>query len=213
MQGYIPRILEKFLREEREDYPILAILGPRQCGKSTLVQEFGKSIEKFLYLDLENPSDRLKLTEPGLFFENYEDHCICLDEIQRLPEIFEILRSWVDRRKKNGQFIILGSASIELLKQSSESLAGRISFLELTPFFHQEISKFDYNRNNFWLRGGFPGSYLKANDKKSFRWRENFTATFLERDIPQLGIKIPSENIRKLWTLCAYNHGNIIIIK
>ncbi|MCB1179547.1 MAG: ATP-binding protein [Leptospiraceae bacterium] len=210
MLGYIPRILENYLKEEIEDYPILAILGPRQCGKSTLVQEFGKSIEKFLYIDLENPSDRQKLTEPQLFFENYEDHCICLDEIQRMPEVFTILRSWVDRKKRNGQFILLGSASPELLKQSSESLAGRISFLELNPFIYPEILNGKYNRNDFWMKGGFPGSYLTVNDKKSFRWRENFTSTFLERDIPQLGIKIPSGNIRNLWTLCAHNHGSLL---
>lgn len=210
MQGYFRRKLEEALREDLEDYPIVAILGPRQCGKSTLVKEFGQNLEKFLYLDLENPADIRKLSDPELFFDAHPHHCICLDEIQRLPEIFTVLRSYADKHKRKGQFILLGSASPELLRQSSESLAGRVSYIELTPFHIAELNSTDYSRQRLWLRGGFPDSYLFSTDKKSYHWRENFIKTFLERDIPQLGIKIPSQNIRNLWTMCAHSHGSLV---
>ena len=210
MHGNLDRILKNRLLEDLEDYPVVAILGPRQCGKSTLAKSIGALIDAFVYLDLEDPRDLNKLSDPFLFFETYSDSCICLDEIQRVPEIFSILRSRVDQTNRKGQFLLLGSASPDLLRQSSESLAGRISYLELSPFHLRELLPNQYSRNTFWLRGGFPNSYLNSNDEKSFRWRENFIRTFLERDIPQLGIRIPSSNIRNLWMMCAHTHGGLV---
>ncbi len=148
-------------------------------------------------MDLERPSDLNKLNDPEAFFTLNANKLICLDEIQRKPEIFSILRSVIDENKRNGQFLLLGSASPNLLKQSSESLAGRIAYLELTPFLYQELIHDDNMKvlRKLWLTGGFPRSYLAVDQRESFEWRSNFIKTFLERDIPQLGFKIPSKQI------------------
>lgn len=195
------------------DFPAVAILGPRQCGKSTLSNMLISGKKESLYLDLESPADLKKLEEPELFFNFHKDKMICLDEIQRVPELFGILRSVIDKRGKNGQFLIVGSASPELIKQSSESLAGRIAYIELTPFLFSEITKDTEKQegdfNNYWLRGGFPRSYLAGNDNSSLRWRHHFIRTFLERDISQLGFNLPSVTLRRLWTMCAHNHGQL----
>lgn len=208
---YLPRMLHSAVVDCLQNFPAVAILGPRQCGKTTLAQAVISSIKNSIYLDLEKPSDLNKLTEPELFFDIHKEDLICLDEIQRYPELFSTLRSIIDERKKNAHFLILGSASRDLIKQSSESLAGRIAFLELTPFLLSEISTGEEaSLHPYWLRGGFPPSYLAADDKNSFRWRENFIRTFLERDIPQLGFQIPAENLRRLWQMCAHSHGQLL---
>ncbi len=209
MQGiYIPRSLENDVRRGLEEFPAVAVLGPRQCGKSTLAKHVIESFPQSIYLDLERPSDGRKLTDPELFFDHYKDRLICLDEIQRLPEIFTILRSMIDERRRPGQFLILGSASGDLLRQSSESLAGRIAYLELAPFSINEIS--DRPVSTLWLRGGFPSGLLSNDDQSSFRWRQNFVRTFLERDISQLGIRISSASIERLWRLCAHYHSQLL---
>lgn len=205
---YIPRSLENDVRRGLEEFPAVAVLGPRQCGKSTLARHVIESFPKSIYLDLERPSDARKLSDPELFLDHYNDRLICLDEIQRLPEIFTVLRSMIDERRRPGQFLILGSASGDLLRQSSESLAGRIAYLELTPFSICEIH--DRAPNSLWLRGGFPSGLLTEDDQASFRWRQNFVRTFLERDIPQLGIRISADSIERLWRMCAHYHGQLL---
>ncbi len=208
MHSYIKREITTLVKKDLKNFPIVAILGPRQCGKSTLAKKMGEKIHNFTYLDLELPSNIQKLSEPELFFNANKDKAICLDEIQRRPEIFPILRGVVDQNKKSGKFIILGSASGDLLQQSSESLAGRISFIELTPFILTELSKI--NIQKFWTRGGYPDSYLAKNDETSLRWRYNFIKTFIERDIPQLGINISSTRLHRFLQMCAHLQGQTV---
>ena len=202
----ISRLLEKQLNESLSFFPVVAILGARQVGKSTLAKMVLKTNDNVVYLDLEKPSDLTKLNNPELYFSQQKGKLICLDEIQRKPEFFSILRSIVDQNKRAGQFLILGSASIDLLNQSSESLAGRIDYLELAPFLEPEIDDFF----KYWIRGGFPDSYLAPSHDLSERWRENFIKTFLERDIPQLNFRIPAENLRRFWQMCAHYHGQLL---
>lgn len=186
-------------------FPAVALLGPRQCGKSTLAMELLRTLRRPVYLDLEMPSDRNKLQDAESFFSMHERQLVCLDEIQRMPDIFPLLRGILDRRGRNGQMLILGSASPDLLRQSSESLAGRIGYLELTPFLLPEV----LNMRRLWLRGGFPRSFLARNDADSLEWRREFIRTFLERDITQLGFGIPAETLRRFWTICAHLHGRL----
>ncbi len=210
MHSYLNRKMEELILSDLRIFPSVAILGPRQCGKSTLALHLKKMLPDLVYLDLENPADLRKLDDPLLFFEIHQKKLICLDEIQRKPELFPVLRSILDNNKKKGRLIILGSASRDLIKQSSESLAGRISYIELTPFLFSEVNKLDDDFKRIWLRGGFPESYLAEDDKSSARWRINFIRTFLERDIPQLGVNIPSKNIERLWQMCAHSHGQVL---
>ena len=208
MQGYISRAVEAELQSCLRDFPAVAILGPRQCGKSTLAKAVLKKLDRAVYLDLEDPADLAKLKhDPSLFLSAHDNDLICLDEIQRLPDIFAHLRSVIDRRGCNGQFLFLGSASLDLIRQSSESLAGRLAYLELTPFLQSEVAT---GQRKYWLRGGFPGSLLASSDRGSQRWRANFIRTFLERDIPQLGIRIPALTLRRVWQMCALNQGQLL---
>ncbi|MBM4329776.1 MAG: ATP-binding protein [Deltaproteobacteria bacterium] len=207
---YISRNLEKKVAESLQAFPAVAILGPRQSGKSTLAKAIMEKRADHIYLDLERPSDLQKLAEPELFFDLHKGKLICLDEIHRCPEIFPILRSVIDERRRKGQFLILGSASPSLIRQSSETLAGRIAYLELTPFLLSEVEKSAKGFETHWLRGGFPDSYLARLDKESHQWRQNFIQTFLERDIPQLGIRIPSRTLERLWKMCAHHHGQLL---
>lgn len=212
MQGkYVPRYLENTVRDYLLDFPVVALLGPRQCGKSTLAQKIIGQVERSLYLDLERPSDVQKLSEPELFLTHHAGKLVCLDEIQRVPEIFPVLRSIVDTNRTHGQFLMLGSASPELIRQSSETLAGRIAYLELTPFLINEIFSGPDPKLlvDYWLQGGFPDSFLARARITSIRWRENFIRTFLERDIPQLGISIPAKTLRRVWQLCAHVSGQL----
>ncbi len=213
MQGkYIRRNIEPELRECLFDFPATAVLGPRQCGKTTLAQKIIADKPAALYLDLEKPADLAKLQEPELFFAQHHDKLICLDEVQRLPDIFPVLRSIIDAQGGNGQFLLLGSASRELIRQNSETLAGRIAYLELTPLLYSEItqSKESISLQTLWLRGGFPDSLLARTDKSSKRWRDNFIRTFLERDIPQLGFRIPAPTLRRVWQMCAHAQGQLL---
>ena len=210
MQSSVTRKFTELVLEDLDTFPCVAILGPRQCGKSTLAGMLKETIKNIVYIDLENPADLRKLDDPLLFFEQNTNKLVCLDEIQRRPELFPVLRSVLDRNKRKGQALILGSASRELLRQSSESLAGRISYIELTPFLLSETDGSRKNLFRLWNRGGFPDSYLAKNDDASLRWRQNFIRTFLERDIPQLGISIPSKNIEFLWRMLAHSHGQLL---
>lgn len=211
MQSYINRYIEKKLKEYFDIFPVVALLGPRQCGKSTLAKHIIGKNPDFIYLDLEKPSDLRKLDDPELFFQANLTKKVCIDEIQLRPDVFPVLRGIIDENRENGRILILGSASKDLLKQSSETLAGRIGYLELTPFIQTELlkhSKFEYNL--LWLKGGFPDSYLQTSMKRSVIWRQNFVKTFIERDIPQLGLNIPALTARRFLTLCAHNQGQIL---
>lgn len=210
MHKLIARDIESFVNENLSVFPAVVILGPRQCGKSTLVKMLFPNLKEYLYLDLQNINDLNKLREPMLFFQANQDVTICLDEIQLLPELFSILRSVIDDNRRPGRFILLGSASQNLIQKTSESLAGRVGLIELTPFSIKEVgSESGFDLNKFWLRGGYPDSYLASSDQASALWRENFIRTYVERDIPQLGIQIPALQLRRLLTMCAHNQGQL----
>ena len=189
-------------------HPVVALLGPRQCGKTTLANQYAETFDiplaKINYFDLENFEDLARLENPQLTLSKLSG-LIIIDEIQRIPELFTTLRVMVDNQKLDQQYLILGSASRELIKQSSETLAGRIQYIELTPFAYDETGEID----KLWLRGGFPRSYLAPSDETSYLWREAYIQTFLEQDLPGLGIQIPPVNIRRFWMMLAHYHGNI----
>ena len=190
------------------DYPAVALLGPRQVGKTTLALKVAETINS-IYLDLESAADRSKLADPELYLVDHEDKLVILDEVHRIPELFQSLRSLIDRGrrkgKRAGRFLLLGSASMELMQQTGETLAGRIAFLELSPIDVLEVTPKEYDR--LWNRGGFPDSLLASNDAKSNLWRQNFIRTYLERDVPQLGPRIPAETLRRFWVMLAHIQG------
>ena len=211
MRGLIPRNLATEINKRLQHNPVVAILGPRQCGKTTLALQIVKPLKKSVYLDLENPADLAKLDDPLAFFSLHKDDLICLDEIQRAPELFTTLRSIVDERGKNGQFLILGSAGRDLIRQGSETLAGRITYLDLTPFLLNEIDPLGLgDLRRIWLTGGFPKSYLAGDEDVSFQWRQDFIRTFLERDIGMLGFRMPPARLGRLWKMCAHIHGSLL---
>ncbi len=196
-------LLAKRLKES----PVVAILGPRQCGKTTLAQQFARQegvgpVHRF---DLEDPRDLAKLDQPMLALEGLQG-LVVIDEIQRRPDLFPVLRVLADKQPKT-KYLILGSASRDLLAQSSESLAGRISYMELGGFSLEILPEDSAQR--LWLRGGFPKSYLAGSNEASFQWREDFVTTFLERDIPNLGIRIPANTLRRFWMMLSHHHGQI----
>lgn len=209
----IERRLYTEIRDRLQSNPTVALLGPRQVGKTTLAFALGKQLPS-VYLDLENRTDLAKVQDIEAFHRANRDKLIILDEVQRLPEVFAPIRGLIDaeRRKANrsGHFLFLGSASIDLLRQSSESLAGRIAYLELFP-----IDALEYMRapdeldrlNTLWLRGGFPESLLAHDDANSLRWRQDFIKTYLERDIPQLGPRVPATTLERLWIMLAHAQG------
>jgi uncharacterized protein len=200
------------LRQLLGEFPAVAILGPRQVGKTTLAMALAEMLPASAYLDLESPADNSKLTDPATYFEAHRDELVVFDEVQRAPQLFAQLRGVIDQRrragKRSGQFLLLGSATGALLQQSAESLAGRIAYLELAPFCAPEVPAGDIQR--LWIRGGFPDSFLAASDEASMRWRQQFIATYLERDIPQLGPRIPAETLRRLWTMLAHEQGQLL---
>lgn len=199
-----------------EEFSAVGVLGPRQVGKTTLAETIAASFRPApVYLDLETPSDQAKLKDPESYFELHKDALVILDEIQRVPELFTILRGVIDRHRREGrrtgQFLILGSASLDLLKQSSESLAGRIAYKELSGLTASEIMQEEQGgQDRLWLRGGFPDSFLAKSDEASLRWRVNFISTYLERDVPQFGSRIPASSLRLLWTMLAHSQGGQI---
>jgi predicted AAA+ superfamily ATPase len=204
----IKRLLQEKVEESLMRYPIVGILGSRQVGKTTLAKMIKNMIKrKVIYLDLELPSDLNKLQDPELYLSRFEDILVIIDEIQRMHSLFPLLRALVDRKRIAGRFLILGSASPELIRHSSESLAGRIIYHELSPFLLTEINSESIQK--LWLRGGYPESYLPKGNDNSFTWREAFIKTYLEMDIPQLGIRIPSQQLRRFWTMLAHSHGQL----
>jgi len=192
-------------------FPAVALLGPRQVGKTTLAQEIAKD-RNCLYLDLEKPKDRNKLSDANRFLEAYENKLVVLDEVHRTPDLFQSLRGLIDRGRSRGykasRFLLLGSASMDLLRQSGESLAGRIVYIDLHPFDALEIKQSRYE--DLWLRGGFPDSFLAKTDEESMLWRDSFIWTYLERDIPVLGPRIPAETLYRFWMMLAHVQGGIL---
>jgi predicted AAA+ superfamily ATPase len=186
-------------------HPVTALLGPRQCGKTTLAYMIAAH-ESCEYFDLENPIDTRRLSQPLQALESLTG-LVVLDEVQRRPDLFEILRVLVDRPENSAHFLLLGSASPQLVKGVSESLAGRIGFVDLTGFQMTEVGA--DRMEQLWIRGGFPNSFLADDNSTSMLWRDNFIRTFLERDIPQLGITVPAETLRRFWTMVAHYHGQI----
>lgn len=207
----IPRRLTNQLEQHLRQFPAVALLGPRQVGKTTLARRF-RSPDALHYLDLENPADLEKLADARAYLTAQRGRLVVIDEVQRAPGLFQVLRGLIDERvldgEAAGQFLLLGSASIDLLRQSSESLAGRIAYLELTPFEVLETAPEEAPR--LWLRGGFPRSFLAAGDGQSAAWRAQFIATYLERDIPQLGPRIPATTLRRFWTMLAHSQGGLL---
>lgn len=193
------------------DSPAVAMLGPRQVGKTTLALQIANR-KPSVYLDLESPADRSRIAEPELYFADHADELVILDEIHRAPGIFEALRGTIDRGRREGRgagrFLLLGSAALELLAQSGETLAGRIAYVELDPFDISELGGDAVDA--LWLRGGFPESYLASSEPASLRWREDFIRTYLEREIPQLGPRIPAETLRRFWMMLAHNQGQLL---
>jgi uncharacterized protein len=206
----LSRLFASDIAKSLTEMPVTALLGPRQCGKTTLVKMFLGNNPDFMYLDLERPDDIRLLSNPQEFFRLYRHRLICIDEIQRLPEIFPIMRSEVDEADSNGRFLVLGSASPNLLRQTSETLAGRIRYIELTPFLLNEVDESETGLRTLWLRGGFPRSFLATDDEASFAWREDFIRTFLERDIPAMGFRIPQNNMRRFWMMLTHCNAQVL---
>lgn len=209
----IPRRALATVESALQRQAAVALLGPRQVGKTTLALSLAEKTPS-LYLDLESRADRAKLSDPALFLERHEGRLVILDEVHRVPELFQTLRGLIDkgRRKgrRTGRFLILGSASIDLLRQSGESLAGRIAYVEMGPFDVLEIGPKPAARQDLWLRGGFPDSYLAADDGQSFALRRDFIRTYLERDVPMFGPRIPAETLERLWTMLAHGQGTLL---
>ena len=206
----IPRLVSDELMEILGYFPVLGLTGPRQVGKTTLSRELAKFIDKkVIYLDLENPDDISRLSEPALYLREYKESCIIIDEVQRIPGLFPILRSLVDEYRVPARFILTGSASPKLIRDSSESLAGRIAYKELTAFNYMEISD-HRNCKLHWFRGGFPLSFLAPSDRTSKRWLSNFIQSYIERDLPLLGLQISPTLLRNLWLMLAHLHGKVL---
>ncbi|MFA4919284.1 MAG: ATP-binding protein [Thermodesulfovibrionales bacterium] len=201
-------MLKESIEKSLMKYPVVGILGSRQVGKTTLAKMIKERMKKkVIYLDLELPSDLNKLQDPELYLSRFEDTLVIIDEIQRMRSLFPLMRALVDRNRSAGRFLILGSASLELIRHSSESLAGRIIYHELSPFSLSEINS--ENIQKLWLRGGYPESYISRNNDESYVWREAFIKSYLETDIPRLGIRIPAQQLRRFWTMIAHSHGQL----
>jgi hypothetical protein len=212
----IVRSAQSRLQELLTGFPAVAVLGPRQAGKTTLARALADARSgKAVYLDLELPSDRAKLSDAELYLSAHEDRLVILDEIQRAPGLFQVLRGVIDQRRRKGiragEFLLLGSASMDLPQQLAESLAGRIAYLDLTPFILPEVQSLGPGAaDRLWVRGGFPDSFLAADDVSSFQWRTAFIQTYLERDVPALGPRVPAETLHRFWQMLAHNQGQLL---
>lgn len=215
MQRYINRVRAEELRRSLRINPVTAIVGPRQSGKSTLVRHVLKeSAGNPLLLDLELPSDQRKLEDAELFLMEHAQRLVCIDEVQLRPDIFPLLRALVDMHRRPGRFLILGSASRDLIRQCTETLAGRIHYIELTPFLWAELAHsgrrdgWDFKRH--WWRGGFPRAFLADDDYQSDAWRRDLIQDYLSRDIPQLGFSVPAPTMLRFWKMLAHSHGGVL---
>jgi predicted AAA+ superfamily ATPase len=210
----IARSVTPSIEHSLAEQAAVAIIGPRQVGKTTLAREIADERPGSLYLDLEAREDRDRLAEPVLFLRQYENSLVVLDEIHRVPELFSSLRGIIDQGRRTGhgkgRFLILGSASIDLLRQSSESLAGRITYINMGPFNVLELPADEPTLLQLWTRGGFPGSYLAPNDTVSLHWRDDFIRTYLERDVPLFGPRVPAGVLERLWTMLAHGQGTLL---
>lgn len=208
----IHRRLQNHLQQALQAMPVVALLGPRQVGKTTLALELaGSSGKQFSYLDLELDSDLAKLDDAEAYLRRFENQLLVIDEVQRQPDLFRLLRGLVDLRKRagerSGQFLLLGSASRDLIQHSSESLAGRIRYLELCPFSLREVRPKQPGADDMerlWLRGGFPDSYLAGTEDESWSWRSDFISSYVERDIPLMGPRVSTTSMRRLWSMLAH---------
>ncbi len=211
------RLAEPILKKLLAQFPAVVLLGPRQSGKTTLAVAKKNQLENAYYLDLELPSAQRQLDDPEAFLLAHRHQLVILDEVQRFPELFSVLRGIIDLRRRDGetagQYLLLGSASGVLLQQTSESLAGRVAQLELTPFQLREVLSRGAacaDMNSLWIRGGFPLSWMATDDAASLTWREMFISTYLDKDIPALGPRIPATTLRRLWTMLAHNQGELL---
>ncbi len=199
------------IRERLAHFPAVALLGPRQVGKTTLAKRLAQDGAS-RYLDLGDPQERRKLVDPSRYLDAYMDELVILDEVHRTPDLFQALRGSIDRGRekglRTGRFLFLGSASMSLLKQTGESLAGRVAYVELPPVGIMEVDAAD--RERLWVRGGFPDSFLAKSETQSMLWRNNFIRTYLERDIPDLGPRIPAETLYRFWTMLAHSQGQVL---
>lgn len=202
-----PRQLLSTLQERLDFYPGMVLLGPRQAGKTTLAKELAALRPDAVFLDLERAGDRAALTEPQLFFLQNRQRLVVLDEVQHLPDLFVALRPEIDADRRPGRFLLLGSASGRLLRQSAESLAGRVGYVELTPLLASEVGASTSRVQTLLLRGGFPPSFDAPSDMLSLVWREDFIRNFLERDLPQLGVGTPAARLYRFWRMLAHVHG------
>lgn len=203
------------LQSKLQQAPAVVLLGPRQVGKTTLALEAARDWpQDSVYLDLERPTDRMKLDDADGFLRMQGDKLVILDEIHRMPGLFEILRGIIDERRRSGQrfghFLLLGSASLDLMQQSSETLAGRVAYLEVTPIHALELQGQDLSTDALWLRGGFPDSLLALDDAASFSWREDFVRSYLQRDVPMFAPRLPAETVGRLWTMLAHQQGALL---
>lgn len=213
MHAYVPRLLEQNLIESLAQNPVTALVGPRQCGKSTLARHLLAGRSDAIFLDLELPSDLRKLAESEFFFKENAGRLICIDEVQVKPELFPLLRALVDRDRRPGRFLVLGSASRDLIRQGGETLAGRIHYLEMSPFVWSELrTEKRFGKGGFrkhWWRGGFPPAFLAGTESQSASWRSDLIQDYLYRDIPQLGFSIPAPSLKRFWTMLAHYHGGL----
>jgi predicted AAA+ superfamily ATPase len=206
----IKRRIQEDITKSLQQFPSIGLVGPRQAGKTTLAKMITDKLDRpAIYLDLENPQDIQKLDDAQLYLQQFKDHLIILDEAQRKPELFPLLRSMIDQDRKPGRFMILGSASPSLKRQASESLAGRIAYHELSPFTLDEIDNGKDNVNKLWLRGGYPDSYLADSDDFATTWVQNFIQTHLERDLPVLGVRVPATTLFRFWTMVAHCNSQL----
>ena len=207
----IERRRKRRILQYLDETPAVVLLGPRQVGKTTLARDIAAETPDSLYLDLENPRDAARLADPGRYLELHAERLVILDEIQRMPDLFRVLRGQIDERRRQGrrsrQFLLLGSASDALLRQSSESLAGRVVYEELPGLNALEVG---VGQETLWIRGGFPDAFTARSDAASARWRLNFVRTYLERDIPQFGVRVPAETLRRFWTMLAHRQGGLL---
>ncbi|NTW07346.1 MAG: ATP-binding protein [Syntrophaceae bacterium] len=214
MQRYINRYVTGELQQSLSQNPVTALIGPRQCGKSTLARHVLQNRKDALFLDLELPSDMRKLGDPELFLQEHADRLICIDEVQLKPDLFPLLRALIDKDRRPGRFLILGSASRDLVRQSGEASAGRIRYIELTPFTWTELAagaaKAELDFKKHWWRGGFPPAFFAKNDAQSDVWRRDMIQDYLSRDIPSSGFTIPMPIMARFWKMLAHYHGGLL---